>query len=556
MADRFSPPVDTRWKPGQSGNPRGRVAGFTHFSAQLFAKMIEAPVNPTTGKSTTWDDPEAVEFALAALSRYMEKVLRGDVRNLDDFVNRLLPSLDKIDDILQNRRTDDLKYLRYMLSEYCFDEQREVLLSSKPMVVVIGGRRCGKTDLWAAKAVRTAISHDKGDVFYIGLTAKAAFDIIWPKLMGVLAYLHVPYTPHIADQAVELNTGVRIFVKGSNSKQDLENMRGHALRLAIVDECQSRSYDKLKMLCEEILGPALKDFDNSQLCLGGTPARVQGNYAEEKYAENGPQTHRANWNMSVNPYIPHHETILDQVLEEKGWKADNQVYRREYKGEVGVYDTEAVVFRMQARNHYQETDLPAWIASQPAADIFFSGGIDYGFDDFDSCTINAASVNRPERFTLYEYKGNRSGISDFAAQVKRGISLVAGNPIFAKLPNRSIPFFCDTEGLGKKITYDLAQTFGISVQPAYQGQQELLVEMLQDEVSSGRLKVRQPQTIDGKEIVGPFEEETRRIVWARNEKDELTRTIDDDIFHPEIMKSMVYSFRYIWLKSKVKAITL
>ncbi len=556
MAERFSPPVDTRWKPGQSGNPRGRIAGFTHFSAQLFAKMIEAPVNPKTGKPTTWDDPEAVEFALAALSRYMDKVLTGDIRNLDDFVDRLLPNLDKIDDILQNRRTDDLKYLRYLLSEYCFDEQRDVLLSSKPLVVVIGGRRCGKTDLWSAKSVKTGISHDKGDIFYIGLTAKAAFDIMWPKLMSVLTYLRVPFIPHIADQAIELNTGVRIFVKGSNTKQDIENMRGHALRLAIVDECQSRSYEKLKMLCEEILGPALKDFEDSQLCLGGTPSRVQGNYAEEQYAENGPQTHRANWNMSVNPYIPHHETILEEVLEEKGWTKDNQVYRREYKGEVGVYDTEAVVFRMQARNHFQETDLPAWIASQPAADIFFSGGIDYGFDDFDSCTINAASVNRPERFTLYEYKGNRAGISDFAAQVKRGISLVAGNPIFTKLPNRSIPFFCDTEGLGKKITYDLAQTFGISVQPAYQGQQELLVEMLQDEVSSGRLKVRQPQVLDGKEIVGPFEEETRRIVWARNEKDELTRTIDDDVYHPEIMKSMLYSFRYIWLKSKVKAITL
>ncbi len=517
--------------------------------------MIEAPVIAETGKLATWDDPKAVPFAIAALNRYMNKVLAGDIRNLGDFVDRLLPHLDQVDDILQNRRTDDIKYLRYLLYEYCFDEQREVLLSSKPLITVIGGRRCGKTDLWAVKCVKVGISHDKGDVFYVGLTAKAAFDIIWPKLMAVLTYLHVPFTPHIADQAIELNTGVRIFVKGSSTKQDLENMRGHALRLAIVDECQSRGYEKLKMLCEEILGPALQDFEGSQLCLGGTPSRVQGNYAEEKYAENGPQTARFNWNMSVNPYIPNHEKILGTVRKEKGWTADNQVYRREYKGEVGVYDTEAVVFRLQARNHFKETDLPAWTASQPAADIFFSGGIDYGFDDSDSCTINMASVNKPERFTLFEHKGNRSGISDFASQVKRGISLVAGNPIFAKLPNKSIPFFCDTEGLGKKITYDLARQFGISVQPAYQGQQELMVEMLQDEVDSGRLKVRETQTLGGKEIVGPFEEETRKIVWARNEKDELTRTIDDDIYHPEITKSMLYAFRYIWLKSKVKAVT-
>jgi len=549
-----NPPVEHRFKKGQSGNPRGRVAGYTHFAAQLFAQMIEAPVNEQGALAL--DNPNATPFAIAALNRYMKAVMTSkDMRPLGDFVQRILPHLDKIDDILQNRRTDDVKYLRYLLALYCFDEQREVLLSRKKLVVNVSGRRAGKTDAWAAKAVDCAISHEKGDIFYIGLTAKAAFDIFWPKLMAVLNYLHVPFKPHIAEQCAELNTGVRIFVKGSATKQDLENMRGHSLLMAIVDECQSRSYEKLKMLTEEILGPALKDFADSQLCLGGTPSRVAGNYAEEKYAENGPQTSRFNWNMTVNPYIPDHEEILGRVLEEKGWKKDNQIFRREYRGEIGVYDTEAVVFRLLPRNHFKEAELAAWIAGQPAADVFFSGGIDYGFDDSDSCVINMASVHKPERFTLFEYKGNRTGIADFAAQVKRGLAQVVGNPLLAKVPNKAVPFFCDTEGLGKKITYDLAQQFGITVQPAYQGQQDLMIEMLQDEVSSGRLRVREPQVLDGKEIVGPFEEETRRIIWARNEKDELTRRIDDETYHPEITKSMLYSFRYIWLKSKVQAVT-
>nr|MDD5304499.1 DUF5681 domain-containing protein [Elusimicrobiota bacterium] len=421
------PPAEYRFKKGQSGNPRGRVAGFMHFSAELFAQMIEAPINEKTGELDR-DNPTATPFALAALNRYMRAVLVSkDLRPLGDFVQRILPHLDQVDDILQNRRTDDVKYLRYLLALYCFDEQRDVLLSRKKLIVNVSGRRAGKTDCWAAKAVDCAITHEKGDIFYIGLTAKAAFDIFWPKLMAVLNYLHVPFKPHIAEQCAELNTGVRIFVKGSATKQDLENMRGHSLLMAIIDECQSRSYEKLKMLAEEILGPALRDFSDSQLCLGGTPSRVQGNYAEEKYAENGKQTARFNWNMEVNPHIPDHETILDRVLEEKGWTKDNQVYRREYRGEIGVYDTEAVVLRMQPRNHFKESELAAWVASQPAADVFYSGGIDYGFDDSDSCAIIMASVNKPERFTLFEYKGNRTGIADFAAQVKRGIAQVTTN---------------------------------------------------------------------------------------------------------------------------------
>ncbi len=76
--------------------------------------------------------------------------------------------------------------------------------------------------------------------------------------------------------------------------------------------------------------------------------------------------------------------------------------------------------------------------------------------------------------------------------------------------------------------------------------------MLQDDVKRGRGKVRRPQTIDGKKIESELEQEARKIVFARDERDVLTRRIDDDAFHPELTKSVLYSLRYVWLKSKVK----
>ena len=543
-----------RWQKGQSGNPQGRDAGFRHFSAKLFAAMLDAKLDDNN--LVVDKGQPGTPFPIKALNLYMQRVLNPNLKNkgeaLLDFVDRLLPHLEELDGILMGQRAHDIKYLTYLVYKYCFDEQQEVLLTKKRLIVLICGRRAGKTVALAALIILVAISHERGDVLYLGRTSKSAYDIIWRSLIDILTYLGVPYTPNLTDQTITFNTGLKIFVKGTATKADIENLRGLGLRLAVKDECQSDSHDKLKMLVTEILTPATKDYEDSQIVLSGTPPRIEGSYQEAKYSENNGQIARYNWNMSVNPHIPHHETILEETLEKDfAGNANDTVYQREHLGRIGAYDTEALVLRFTPANHYTDAQLSAWINGQPITDIFLSGGVDYGFDDQDSCVIIMASERKGERFLIYEYKGNRTGITDFADKMKLGISRVASNPMFAKI-GKQFTWFCDTEGLGKKITFELAQQFGLSVSPAYQGQQEVLVEMLQDEVRTGRFKVRAPQTIDGKEIVSLIEEEARKIVFARDESDHLTRRIDDDIFHPEIMKSVLYSLRYVWLRSKIK----
>ena len=285
--------------------------------------------------------------------------------------------------------------------------------------------------------------------------------------------------------------------------------------------------------------------------MGGTPPRVPGNYAEEMYLSLRQDIKRLSWNLSVNPHIPESERDLEKTRIEKGFTDTDPTWQREYLGKVGSYDTEALVLRFTPANHYTESQLATWINGQPITDIFLSGGVDYGFDDQDSCVIHLASEHKGERFVLYEYKGNRTGITDFADKMKLGIARIAKDPLLAKV-NKQFTWYCDTEGLGKKITFELAQQFGLSVSPAYQGQPEIMVEMMQDDVRTGRFKVHAPQTIDGKEVVSIMEEEARKIVFARDEQDRLTRRIDDEVFHPEAMKSNLYSLRYIWLRSKVK----
>ena len=65
--------------------------------------------------------------------------------------------------------------------------------------------------------------------------------------------------------------------------------------------------------------------------------------------------------------------------------------------------------------------------------------------------------------------------------------------------------------------------------------------MLQEEIRTGNLKV---------DPDGVFADESLKTVFARNEKDELTRVIDDDIFHPDIMDAIRYALSLIWVNYK------
>jgi len=81
---RGKPPVDTRFKKGQSGNPSGRPKGAKSFSALLKRRLNRPTVVEEQGQQRTITMKEAiveqlVQRALAGDIRMME-MLREDIR--------------------------------------------------------------------------------------------------------------------------------------------------------------------------------------------------------------------------------------------------------------------------------------------------------------------------------------------------------------------------------------------------------------------------------------------------------------------------------------------
>jgi len=75
------PPVHSRFKPGQSGNQRGRPKGTLNFTTDL-KRTLQAPVTLNDGRKT-----RRVTTQEAALLRLAEKALNGDPRALEKLVS-------------------------------------------------------------------------------------------------------------------------------------------------------------------------------------------------------------------------------------------------------------------------------------------------------------------------------------------------------------------------------------------------------------------------------------------------------------------------------------
>jgi hypothetical protein len=71
---RGRPPRHSRWRKGQSGNPRGRPKGARNFKSDL-EEVLSSPVTINEGGRQ-----KKVSVQLATLLRLGEKALKGDIR--------------------------------------------------------------------------------------------------------------------------------------------------------------------------------------------------------------------------------------------------------------------------------------------------------------------------------------------------------------------------------------------------------------------------------------------------------------------------------------------
>ncbi len=518
-----------KWQKGQSGNPAGRKPGSTSYKAMVqsaFIDIMESKMQ--VGKQT-------IPYYQAFLENLKVAALKPDSKAFQFIAERLLTEnvLEEIDASLNKAKREDLDFLSYRIHKQCFDIQQKILLSKEKKIYLMAGRRAGKSEVIKKKIAEVLCLKPDSKVLYIGKTSFTAIEQIFNGIKDIIKDLSFEIDEERRNEGyIKLANTSELFIKGNTTTEDREKLRGFKWDLAIIDEVQSQK--GLPYLINDIIEPALVDRAG-QLILAGTGPRVAGTYWEELWKKNGPNTLCLNWNLTNNPFIPDHQNVLNKIKEEKGLTDSSPLFEREYLGKIS-YDMDALVFRLTPDNYYTDAELDAWINTQPITDIKFSAGLDYGWSDADGFAITMFSTTKPEKFLLYEYKGNRTGITELADKIREGINFI--NTRFSNIPDRHFYIYSDAGGAGKKISYELSTQYNLPCLDAYKVDKDFQVEMLQEEVRTGHLKVREGS---------PFADEALKTVFARNDRDELTRVIDDDVFHPDLMDAIRYSLSTIWV---------
>jgi len=507
---------------------RGRPSGAS-LKAQVQTLFIEMMAEETkyNGKKLPFLTAWKSEFVKSALEGgWAAKILTDRL-----FSENILESIDRS---LNKSLREDEDFQQFRILKQGHNVQQRIILDSCRRILCMAGRRAGKTEGNILKITSVAIQDNK-NALIVCLTHENAINMYWKGLLE--SFEGLGYSIEKQDRTeglIQLSNGSMVSLKGNNTITDREKFRGFAWDIVVIDEVQSQH--SLPYLINDILEPTLIDRDGT-LMLTGTGPRVRGTYWEVLWNDEKKQASKYNWNLSVNPFIKNHAKILDQIKEEKGLTDSSPLFQREYLG-MCVYDDDAQVYRLTDANYFDDNQLTQWIASQPRGDLMFSAGLDYGYEDSDAFVIVLFSKVTQEKFVIFEHKGNRTGVTELADKMKEGIAYVNMNPIFASIPEKHFYIYADTGGAGKKISYELQTQFALPTLDAYKANKDFAVEILQEEVRTGLFKVRPTAN---------FADEALKTVWKRNEKDELTRIIDDDTYHPDTTDAVLYSCRNIWI---------
>jgi len=512
-----------------AGRPKGSSSIKTQVQ-ESFLAMMKTEVN---------HNGKPVAFFNAFNENFAKEAMNPNSAAFKFVVERLygMNILDDIDNQVNRARKEDTDFAQYRIHKRAFDVQQRVLLSQARDIGLMAGRRGGKSETNKLKALAQLVAKPNQRVLIIGLTIVKTQQIYWDDMIRIIDEDGIGHdTPDKTNSTIRFEGGGVLMFGGTSSKVEREKYRGQHWDLIIIDEAQSQP--ELGMFVKEIINPMLLDT-NGCLMLTGSGPRTRGTYWEQYYNNPSPSGLRLNWNLAHNPYIFDYENALANERAKHGLTETDALYMREYLGLI-VYDDDALVYRIKDGNKYDQEAMLAWMATQSPEDIKFTAGLDFGFRDSDAFVVIMYSEKSNEKFVVYEYKQAGTDVTTLCDAIKQGKDYIKTDPAFNGSYHRDFDIFADTSD--QKISMELSHRYGIPVHNAIKYDKAMAVQNLQDEVRTGNFKVK---------VGSYFEEEALRTIFKRVETEGqpsiITREIDDEVYHPDMMDAVLYALRYYWL---------
>lgn len=403
---------------------------------------------------------------------------------------------------------------KFELDKILFPEQLKFVQDPAYFKQAVTSRRAGKTVSCATDLIYTAHVNPEVVCLYITLSRSNAKRLIWPEIKRINRIYDLGIAYNEQDLSAHLPNGSVIYCSGAADRTEIEKFRGLAVKKVYIDEAQSFP-PFLKELIDDVLAPSLMDYAGS-LSMIGTPGPIpSGQFYAATESKNWSHHH---WTYENNPFIAEksgqtHKELLDRELKRRGVKRTDPSIQREWFGR-WVVDTDSLVYHYDPKiNDFKEIER---------GDYVHIMGVDIGYDDADAIAVLAWSEDTRNTYLVEEVITRKQGITELVEQIEA-----------LRTKYKVSKVVMDTGALGKKISEEMIRRYRVPVTPAEKARKSEYIELLNDELRSGRLKARKDSQ---------FAEDSMKLEWDLD-KSTPDRRVISNRFHSDICDAVLYAWR-------------